>query len=302
MRLIKGLIAAILLASVCVSVSAFEVTTEFQIGNLGFDKERASTAADYPMTFPWGLSVYGSQQISELLRVDTGFFFDPTLRNISYTLLQYAQQYFTLGVGPFFGFFNSDANLLQPGISTSVRVDYPGLAFLEFRSDSSIGGRLVKEGDYLQARSDISAGFYVLNAIATLNLFTKSYTYRSATEEVVDDFVEYSFRTDIYRKNVPFRVLLSFAYQMRGKSYTDITTLAEVAHQLNSLVLGTRIDLQVTDFLSIMTDLQSSIYSWGTAGGALLPLPTSGISSYLFTAATGITINLDRLVESRNSN
>jgi hypothetical protein len=302
MKLSKALFIIVFAVILCVPLMALEVTTEFQMGNLGFADDRDSTATDFPLVFPWGLSIYGSQQITELLRIDTGFFYDPVLRNISYTLLQYAQNFFTLGVGPFFGYFNSSSTLLQPGISTAIRIDYPGLAFLEFRADSTIGGRLVKEGDYLQARSDISVGIYVLNAIVTANLFTKSYTYRSSAEEIVDDLVEYSFQTDIYRKNVPIKVLLSFAYQQRGKSFTNVTTNAEVSHELNSLILGTRVDIQLTDFLSFMLNLDSSVYSWGSAGDALLVLPTTGINSFLFNASTGISINIDRLVANRNIN
>ncbi|MBN1686631.1 MAG: hypothetical protein JW852_08250 [Spirochaetales bacterium] len=281
-------------------LQAFEVSTEFQIGNLGFAADRKSTATDYPSQFPWGVSIYGSEQITQDLGVDIGFYSDRTLKNISYTNLRYTQRFFTLGVGPFFGFFNSSTSLLKPGISTAVRLDFPGIIFIEFRADSSIGGRLVQEGDYLQERSDVTAGFYVLNAIANVNLLTKSYTYRTKEQEIIDSFVEYSFSTDIYQKNVPYRVLLTFAYQKRGKSYTPISgTQAPTVHDLNSLVLGTRIDLTITRYLSIMADLESSIYNWGSAGDALITFPTSGIGAYFFNATAGVTLNIDPLLGRR---
>ena len=291
---------AVLLLALTVPLRAFEVSTEFQIGNLGFTDERASTDTTYPLQFPWGLSLYGSQRIDDMLEIDTGFYFDPTLNNISYTLLKYSQQFFTLGVGPFFGLFNSATSLLKPGISTAIRIDFPRLLFVEFRADSSIGGRLVQEGDYLQERSDLTAGIYVKNAIASLNLLTKSYTYRTATEEIIDSLVEYSFRTDIYQKNVPYRILLSFAYQTRSKSFTNVSTSAAVVHTLNSLVLGTRLDFQLTKYLSIMTNLDSSIYSFGSAGDTLLVLPSTGISAYLFNVSAGFTLDIDALANVGN--
>ncbi len=290
--------AVICLFTAAIPLEAFEVSTEFQIGNLGFAADRASSATDIPQQFPWGLSIYGSEEITSDLGVDIGFYFDRTLKNISYTQLKYTQQFFTLGVGPFFGFFNSPASLLKPGISTSVRLDFPGLIFIEFRADSSIGGRLVQDGDYLQERSDIVAGFYVLNAIASVSLLTKSYTYRTKSEEIIDSFVEYSFSTDIYQKNVPFNILLNFAYQKRGKSFTEIGAADAKVHDLNSLVLGTRIDLRVTQYLSIMANLESSIYNWGRAGDALLTFPISGIGAYFFNATAGVTLNIDRLLAS----
>lgn len=281
---------------IIIPLQAFEVSTEFQIGNLGFSSDRSSTATDSPAHFPWGLSVYGNEEITGDLGVDVGFYFDQTLKYISYTNLRFTQQFFTLGVGPFFGLFNSDTTLLKPGISTSVRLDFPGLVFVEFRADSSIGGRLVQAGDYLQERSDITAGFYVLNAIAGVSLLTKDYTYRTKSFEIIDSYVEYSFSADIYQKNVPFNIFLTFAYQKRGKSFTDISTNDVVLHDLNSLVLGTRIDFRVTQYLSIMADLESSIYNWGSAGDTLLTFPTKGIGAYFFSATAGVTVNIDTLL------
>lgn len=274
---------------------SLEIGAVFQIGDLGFADERVSTATDFPILFPWGLSVSGSQQVSETLGIDIGFYFDPVLNNVSYTLLTYTLQFFTIGVGPYFGFFNSTTSILKPGISTSVRLDFPGILFFQFRADSSIAARLVQEGDYLQERSDVTAGFYVYNSIASINVLTKSYTYRAATEEIIDSFVEYSFKTDIYQKNVPFRILLSFGYQKRAKSFTDVLTQVTVVHDLSSLVLGTRLNLQIVDFLSFTVNLDSAIYSFGTANEALLDLPTTGPGSYLFNVSAGFVLDTDEL-------
>ena len=270
-----------------------EINTEFHIGNLGFARDRAADATDYPATYPWGLSLSAGEQINEDLTINTGFDIDPVLHNIAYTRLTFAQQYFTLEVGPFFGLFNSTNKLMAPGISTGIRLDFPGLLFFEFRSDSSIGSRLITEGDYLQESNEISAGLYVLNAITSLNLHTKSYTSITADHEIIDGFTEYSFKADIYQKNVPYRVLLSFAYQIRGKSYIDVVTRETVAHQLNSLILGTRIDLRVNEFLALMADLESSIFSFGSAGSTILSLPASGISAYLFNVRAGVTVSIN---------
>ena len=115
-------------------------------------------------------------------------------------------------------------------------------------------------------------------------------------DEVIDSFVEYSFRTDIYQKNVPYKVILSFAYQTRSKSFTDNVTRTTILLELNSIILGTRIDMQVTDYLSVMTNLESSIYSFGSAGASLLTLLATGINAYLFNVTAGFTLSVDRLM------
>jgi hypothetical protein len=92
---------------------------------------------------------------------------------------------------------------------------------------------------------------------------------------------------------------LTFAYQNRGKSFTDVSTQEATVHDLNSLVLGTRIDFTLTQYMSIMMDLESSIYNWGSAGDVLLTFPTSGIGAYYFNATAGVTVNIDTLLGRR---
>ena len=289
--------AGLLLLTVAASAPALEVGTEFYIGSLAFSDDRTSDEVTLPQVFPWGGSIDAYQSISDQIGVNIAFDIDPTLNYVSYTLLNYRQQFFAITVGPFFGFFNSRNNILKPGISTGVRADIPGLVFVAFRADSSIGGRLVQEGDYLQERSDVSVGFYVKNAICSVDLLTRGYIYRTATDEVADNYLEYSFNTDLYQKNVPYRILLSFAYQERKKSFIDVTTTARspIDHRLRSIVLGTSLSMQITDWLLVKLGLDSSVYSFGDAGDELLALPTTGIAQYLFNARIGVTVDIDSL-------
>ena len=298
MKLVR--IAVILFFALLLSpalLSGFQLGLDFHIGDLGFTDERTSSQEDFPVSFPWGISLYGSHNITDELEISTGFFSDAILNNISYTLLTYRQDIFSLGVGPFFGFFNTPTSILKPGISTSVRVDVPGLLFLSFRADSTIGGRLVQEGDYLQERSDITAGFYVPNIIASINIITKNYTRRTLRKEIVDSFSEYSLRTDIYQKNVPYRIALTFGYQQRKKSFIDLTKRTPVDHILNSIILGTEFSLDISDFLVLSLNVDNSIYTFGSAGDTILELPTEGIGIYLFDASLGFSLNIDSLIE-----
>ncbi len=288
-----------LVAAAASTATGLEVGSEFYIGSLAFSDDRTADEVALPQVFPWGGGVVVDQQIDDQLSIIIDFHSDPTLNYVSYTLLDYQQQFFAITLGPFFGFFNSRNTILKPGISTAVRADIPGIAFVSFRADSSIGGRLVQAGDYLQERSDVSVGFYVRNAICSVNLLTKGYIYRTADEEIVDNYLEYSFKTDLYQKNVPYRVLLSFAYQERSKSFIDVVTRDSVVHRLRSVVLGTTLAMQMSDWLLIELGLDSSIFSFGDAGDELLALPTSGIAQYLFNATLAVRVQVDALAERR---
>lgn len=277
-------------------LTALRLEEPDRIPYMAFSDDRLSTEETFVPAFKWGISLYGSENISDNLAINTGFYSDPVLNNVSYTLLTYTQEFISLGVGPFFGFFNTTTSILKPGISTSIRVDLPGALFVSFRSDSTIGGRMVQEGDYLQERSDVAAGFYVKNAICSLNLLTKSYTLRQTTQEIVDSFTEYSFKVDIYHKYAPYTILLSFGYQNLTKSFIDVTTRDTVIHSLNSIILGTKLKLLFGDFVTFGVDLESSIYSFGFAGDALLNFSSSGPLGFLFHLTTGIQLNLDAII------
>ena len=118
------------------------------LGNLGFATDRAATDATFPgADYFWGMSLYGTEAISDQVSFQTGFYSEPILRNTCYTLFNYTQKFLSVGIGPFFGVFNDTSTLLKSGISTSVKLDIPGIAFVSFRSDSSIAGQLVLTGD-----------------------------------------------------------------------------------------------------------------------------------------------------------
>lgn len=289
----RTLALAILLLTVAAVLpsSAIELGAVFHIGNLAFQRTRTAGETSFTgMSFPWGGAVYGRQDLTESLAVTTGFYADPILRNTSYTVFTYTESFFTIGVGPYFGFFNSLSTILKPGIRTSVRLDFPGIVFLEFLTESSIGGRLVEVGDYLQEQSTVVFGYYVPHAICSLSVTAKKFTQKTDSGEVIDGFTEYAFSTDIYEKNVPYRVVLSFGYQVLDKAFIDAAG-AKTTHTLNSIVVGTKVTLRVTNAVSIVADVDSAVYAFGT--DSLLGITSSNTAPYLFRGETGVVITID---------
>ncbi len=291
----KLMAAAVLLCGVsALSSYALNVGAMFDIGNLAFQPTRTSTDTSFPGTYyPWGISVFGSQQVSDSMSINTGFVQDTILRNMAYTTVTFQSNYFSIGAGPLLGVFNSTASPLTPGIETSVRIQIPGIVYLSYGGDSSLGASLVQTGDYLQQRSNVSLGFYIPNAIASANILTKKYTGKTATGSTIDQLTLYSFQTDIYQKNVPYRVNLTFGYQTLSKTFVvgSTTTIA----QLGSIIVGTRLNFNISDFLTFVADLNSSVYTFGQK--SLVGLSNPGPNGYLFHLQTGVQVNLDRLLK-----
>jgi hypothetical protein len=291
----KAIISILFIITFLIPAAGMEISTLFHISDISFDRKDTATVSNFSGTYyPWGISVFGNDEISDEMSLQAGIFYDPILRYTTYTLFEYQHSFFKLGVGPFFGLFNTKETIMKSGISTSVRVEIPGLIFASLKADSSIGSRFVKVGDYIQEFNEISVGYYIPNAICSVNLTSKSFvTKQAAALEVDDSFTEYAFKVDIFQKNVAFRALLSFAYQTLTRTYLDTLGDTTTDNTLNSLILGTNFTFKIADGFSLITNLESNIYSWGYDDGTALTLATSFPGVFLFRLTTGVTIDLD---------
>ena len=291
----KSIFSLLFIITFLISASGMEISTLFHISDISFDKKDINPVTSLSgTTYPWGISIFGTDSITEDMLIKAGFFYDPILRYTTYTLFEYQHEFFKLGVGPFFGSFNTTGSILKSGISTSVRIELPGIIYASLKADSSIGSRFVKIGDYIQEYNRISVGYYIPNAICSVNLTSKSFvTKQAANLEVDDSFIEYAFNVDMFQKNVAFRALLSFAYQTLTRTYLDTSTSISQENKLNSLILGTDFRFKISNRISLITNLESNIYSFGYNDATALKLATTFPGSFLFRATTGISINLN---------
>jgi hypothetical protein len=276
-------------------IAGLEIGGSFRLGTLGFALDRAQTDATFSGDkLQWGASLSVQQPLSDDFSFASAFERDLILRNTVYNTLTFRQSFLRIGVGPFFGVFNSTVSILKPGLTTSVQVEFPGVAYLYFRSDSTIGGRLVEVGDYTQERSDVAAGIYVGSVILSANLRSRRFSQKtSAAVETVDGLTAYALETDIFRKNAPYKILLSFGYHQLTRTFVDAALAEPVRHALNSIVLGTNVDMYITGFLTTSLNLESSIYTFG--GGSLLGISNPGPGGYLFRVSVGFSLNTDRI-------
>jgi hypothetical protein len=174
-----------------------------------------------------------------------------------------------------------------------VQLTIPGVMFTRLLFDYSLGSVLLEDGDYSQNRNELSVGFYVPNAICSLILESKKfYEQRTATLDVVDSLLRYSFQADIFQKNAPYRLLFSLAYETLQKKFFDGAT--NPVHTLNSLKAGVELSVDLARFLTIMFGLDSALL---TMGDGLL----SGVQNpaYLFQAYSGFTLNFENMKNRR---
>jgi hypothetical protein len=282
-------LSAVIAFSAAFRASAFDLCFDAWAGNFGFTTYRGPINDSYPGDiYFWGGALYAIQPITDDIRFEGGFFIDPVLRNVTYGLLSYTESALTIGVGPFMGVFNDAGMPIKSGMSVALKIALPGILFASLISDATLGGDLQQNGDYLQERNRVEFGFYVKNAICTLGMTMEKFSQLLDGVRIVDALTSYSFRTDVFQKNVPYRLGILLSYQSLSKSYFygAETTLNIV----NSFVLGMRIDLLFSDSFMLYTNLDSNLFSFGQehlAGGTT--------DSFLFRASTGFKINLDAL-------
>jgi hypothetical protein len=276
-----------------------ELNALFDLGNLGFDRERSATDDGYTgREWYWQGSVEVNHGFSERTAIKAGLYRDTVLRNVAYALLYYNLDFLSMGIGTIQGLNNTDSTILKPGIASSVQLSFPGVMFARLLSDYSLGGLLEGEtGDYQQSRNELALGFYARNAICSLTLQSKKFAeHQTDTLDVVDSLLRYAFTADIYKKNFPFRLLFSFAYQSLQKKFLD-ETAGSTVHTLNSLMAGLELDVDVTRYLTFMLGLDSAVLSFGDDYLAGLSNPAPG--GYLFRGQTGFTLKFDNLKSRR---
>ncbi len=293
----KLIIALILITASVLPAFSAETGATFTMGNNSLPAEPMTSAAFAGDEFPWGLSAYWKKAANDYSGIEIGFYMDPVLQNVGYTKFYYNEDLFNISVGPFFGIFNTTETLIRSGISSSIRVNIPGFAFAQFETKSTIGGRLVSAGDYIQEANNISLGFYVYNAICTIMIDTKSYSVVNDAEKTqTEDYTEYAFITDLFQKNVPYTVALKLAYQQRERTIEDTS-----AETLSNVVLGTDFRISPFEFLSIFVGLESGLYSFGsledTAADTkeLLTFDDALTGNFLFNATVGVSLDLDNI-------
>lgn len=300
----KALIIAVMFLISISTVFGLEIGGTFQMGNLGFTKDRLSTdtsfsGLDFFALGNWGFSVFASHNPDENSRLEIEYAYDHILRNLLTSLFMYKGNFFSIGVGPFLGFLNATqltpismtTMLPKVGISSIFRVELPGIVFASLGVENTTNNQLTKVGQYLQERTTLAVGFYVPNAICSVSYINKRFVEQKAVDlQVTDLFSEYSFKVDIFQKNIPYRILLSFGLQDLKKIYEQGATTT--THTLYSLIIGTRADIEVSDFLRLIFDIDSSVYTFGY--DELIGLSNPGPLGYVFRAKVGFALNMDR--------
>ncbi len=289
-RLALALLSCLGAASLAaVPAAALEIGVEGRAGNLHFPwAEQAPVVGDFPATnLFWGGAAWIQAPLGPEASLRAGYETDPVLRHVAGAQVQFERGIARVAVGPFVGAFNSESEPFSAGLSTAIRFQWPGIAFVSVRSDGglSVGILASTASAGPQSLAELSAGFYVPNAIVSGAVTAKRFIETDpAGFLVVDALSRYMLSVDVFKKNVPYNLVASAGYQLRSKYYEA----SDKTDALGSLVLGLKATAQAAPGIKITGDLSSGFFVFG-----LEELSGRGPSmeSFMFSASLGVVVD-----------
>jgi hypothetical protein len=254
------------------------------MGNLAFNTELEKPLdgkAFVPNLFASG-KAFLSGEIWKTTFFRVGYERDIILRNRVVAVMGLRlEDVVTLEVGPALGIFNSEREIIDPGIIAGVNVNFPGIVFAKIQFSSSLGSDLTKLGNYSQKSWDLSAGFWVPFAVCSLNLQTRTFSFRKKADLLVEDALNrYFFRADVYTKNVPYTIKLDLGYQNLKRSYSSPPT-----NEFNSIILGMEATWTASRNFAFVLGGEISVYNWSAK-----PMENLSRDTVLYEAHAGIIL------------
>jgi hypothetical protein len=265
---------------------ALEVGFEATSSNIQFPWTPIAPIAD--STFPatnyfWGGKAWMAMPLGDDASMRFSYDRDPVLRNTAIASFQFERGIASISVGPLIGFLNSDSTAFSAGLSASVKLQWPGVAYVSLRSDGGTAISVFQADSDPQARTELAAGFYVPHAIISGVISEKRFNELDAGGGLVtDSLTRYAMTVDIFKKNVPYTALLSLGYELRSKHYAT----PDVTDTLGAVVLGVDSSVQLGPSLKLLGGISTGAYVVG-----LDALSNRGppISAFLFTASLGMS-------------
>jgi hypothetical protein len=290
----KPILLALLLAAGG-AAWALEAGFEFRSTNLAFPWDWTSPLASSVTSFPSDNLFFGGQLwISEglgedaLLRV--AYDLDPVLRNSVTAAVEFERGIARIEVGPRLGLFNSDSIPFSAGLASSIRLQWPGVAYVSLRSEGGMSIGAIQSKVDPQARAELAAGFYVRNAIVSAIIEAKRFNDVDSGGDLAstDSLTRYALEFDIFKKGVPYTLLCSLGYEQRSKHYEA----EDATDSLGALVFGTEAKINTNKGFTLSAGLDAGFYVFGFDE---LSGRSPATSSFMFSASVGMSFDVNAL-------
>jgi len=285
-------VAFVLLVWVVHPAPATELTLGFTLGNQEFAVDRSPNNLELESDlYLAGFELSGVTGLPYQLGLLYGIERDLRLRTLGYVGLRYRDDRVFFSVMPTMGLLNSSGRPVSPGVKSSLGFHVLDRAELEFSLMRPFLTQLSDEGDNNQSQDSIRGAMYFDGYLIGAEWLRSIYRERETAFLRVSQVQEYALYTEIFQKNVPYRVTLRVAYQDRMLKFVD----TGVKVQTGSIVFGPSILMQHSPGLSSSIGMNAAIF---TLGREELAGESIG-DEFMYTMNLGLVIDLTRLSSSR---
>lgn len=281
-------LAALIFAATALAAHPLEFGFDAQTGNLQLPWTPVApvTGSPFPATnYFYGGEAWMTAPIGEDAAIRLTYDRDPVLRNSASADVLFSRGVASISVGPQFGFLNSDSVPFSAGISASVKLQWPGVAYISLRSDGGTAISIFQANSDPQALTELAAGFYVHDAIVSALVSEKRFNEMDSSGGLVtDSLTRYALTVDVFKKNVPYTALFSLGYELRSKHYaTEADT-----DTLGAIVMGVDTSVQLSHSIKLLGGISTGAYVFGL--DALTGRGPDN-SSFLFMANVGMSVD-----------
>jgi hypothetical protein len=270
---------------------AVDVDLSGTFGNLGFAEDReASKTSLGASSYNWGFNGALSVPVSQALSVRAAVHRDPMTENSVRFSFEHESQYVTMAVGTYLGVLESFASPLKipPGITASLETRLPGVGYATVSAGRPLTDEPTKKGEYWQQFTHAGLGFNLPNVIAGFHYRNAQKLVGTSSGQTRDERTEYAFTTDIFAKNVPYTVFLTFGYRDYTREFL-VDGSAETTHASGSLLFGARVNVTVSQTVTVYTGISNGVYTFGRED----LLGSFAEDAYLFQTTAGVSLSLD---------
>ncbi len=285
-------IVLVLLIWVGVPASTTELTLGFTLGNQEFAVDRSPANAELESDlYQAGFELSGVTSLPYQLGLLYGIERDLRLRTLGYVGLRYSDDRVFFSVMPIVGLLNSSGRPVSPGVQSSLGFYVLDRAEVEFSLMRPFLTNLSDEGDNNQSMDSIRGAIFFDGYLLGAEWLRTIYRERETAFLRASQVQEYAVYTEIFQKNVPYRVTLRLAYQDRLVKFED----TGVKVQTGSIVFGPSILMQHSPGLSSTIGINAALFTLGRE-----ELAGESISDeFMYTMNLGLVIDLTRLSGSR---
>lgn len=268
------------------SLGALDLEAGFFIGNMGFNSNIQSN----DMSVTWGFETKATQRISDDFTFSGGILRDDIMGNRMDSRIQFNSPYILLSVGPSIATINNSSLELKPAINGSVTIRKEGLISFSVEMYSTLGGLSDKDSDYAQTRGSIALGLNIPGAICTFSVDSRHYSRYNensvSSASITEDIQStYMMEADLFKKNIPFNLLISLGYISTKRIYpADDPDTRDMAG-FGTVFIGAGTKVRINRKIELKALLDSSLYSFSLSD----TLGVSDIPPYLFRIQTVFT-------------